>query len=58
MENIVIFNFDYMIIEIVKIVAPLVIAAVVRVIEKKRLRKKGILRDEQYYKDDDYLKRY
>lgn len=47
-----------MVVEIVKIVAPLLIAAVVRVIEKKRLRKKGVLRDEQYFKNDDYLKRY
>lgn len=58
MESIVISNLNYMVVEIVKIVAPLLIAAVVRVIEKKRLRKKGILRDEQYYKDDAYLKRY
>lgn len=42
-----------MVLEIIKIVVPVVMAAIVRALEKRSLRKKGILRDEQYYKDDD-----
>jgi hypothetical protein len=38
--------------EIVKIVAPLLVAALVRYLEKKNLRKKGILRDDKYLDDN------
>lgn len=41
-----------MIVEIVKIVAPLVIAAVVRALEKRKLRRQGKLRDEKYYDNE------
>lgn len=47
-----------MTLEIIKIVVPIVIAAIVRALEKRKLRREGKLRDEQYYKDDDYSKMY
>lgn len=41
-----------MLIELFKIAAPLVVAAIVRVLEKRSLRKKGVLRDDKYMHDN------
>jgi hypothetical protein len=47
-----------MTLEIIKIIVPVVVAAIVRALEKRSLRRKGILRDEKYFKDDDCTKMY
>jgi hypothetical protein len=38
-----------MILEILKITLPIVLAAIIRKLEKDKLRKKGMLIDEEYF---------
>lgn len=42
--------------EIVAVSVTLAIAAVKRALEKRKLRRKGILRDERYYEDNEDIK--